>query len=59
MTQRKYPALADRIAEAKSLAEINALLDEGASYKFASQRAINKWHRVAKRRRVELNGAPK
>lgn len=59
MTGRKYPALADRIAEAESLSEIDALLQEGKGYEFASRRSENKWRKAAKKRRAELNGAGK
>lgn len=59
MTGRKYPALADRIAKAESLPEIDALLQEGRSYEFASRRSENKWRKAAKKRRAELNGASK
>lgn len=59
MTQRKFPALADRIVEAESLAEIESLLKEGAGYEFASRRSENRWRKAAKKRRAELNGERK
>lgn len=60
MTQTRPPSLSEEIAEAPSLAELNALIAKGRDFKFASVRTRNRWERIADRRRGELqakNGA--
>lgn len=43
-----------RIKCATSAAEVDALIEEGDGYKYASDRTRNRWRRKAKKRKEEL-----
>lgn len=46
--------LKDRLREAETAAEIDALLTEGDGYTYADKATRGKWQRAAKQRKSEL-----
>lgn len=52
---RNTQGIGDRIRRATSAAEVDALVEEGAGYKYASDRTRNRWRRKAKKRKEELD----
>lgn len=58
MTQTRKPSLAEEIAEANSLSEIESLLAKGAAFTNATRRSERLWQKTAKKRRAELGAIP-
>ena len=50
----KPKGLLERIALAESPLVVNWLLNEGETYKYASEQTMRKWHKTAKARIKEL-----
>lgn len=54
---RPLKGLRERIQAARTAEDITLLLQEGALYRYPSERTRRRWYRTAEQRRAELDGS--